>query len=118
MPRFQAVIDFQTVPPFDADYRPPPDRIVSGDPVQRAAVLFKSEDGRFQSGIWQAEVGTWRVVFSESEFCYLLEGRITVRGDDGSEKTFAAGDAFLSPAGFTGTWEIVERAKKLFAFYE
>ena len=62
--------------------------------------------------------GTWRVVFPESEFCHLLEGVIVVRGDDGSETTFKAGDAFLTPSGFTGTWEIVEPAKKLYASYE
>ena len=35
-----------------------------------------------------------------------------------SQRTFRAGDAFVSPAGFTGTWEIVEPAKKLYAYYE
>ena len=30
---------------------------------------------------------------------------------------FLAGDAFLTPAGFTGTWEIVKPAKKFYAFY-
>ena len=35
-----------------------------------------------------------------------------VTGDDGSQWTFRAGDAFVSPAGFLGTWEIVEPAKK------
>nr|WP_045838076.1 cupin domain-containing protein [Hyphomicrobium sp. 99] len=99
-------------------YRPAAERIVSGDPVQSAQNLFQSPDGRFNSGIWSSEPGTWRVVFSESEFCHLLEGVIIVRGDDGSEATFRAGDAFLTPAGFTGTWEIVETAKKFYAFYE
>src|SRR4029453_7058238 len=28
-----------------------------------------------------------------------------VTGDDGSQRTFRAGDAFVSPAGFLGTWE-------------
>ena len=39
-------------------------------------------------------------------------------GDDGSQRTFRAGDTFVSPAGSTGTWEIVEPAKKLYAYYE
>jgi EutQ-like cupin domain len=41
-----------------------------------------------------------------------------VTGDDGSQCTFRAGDAFVSPAGFLGTWEIIEPAKKLYANYE
>jgi EutQ-like cupin domain len=36
---------------------------------------------------------------------------IVVTGDDGSQRTFRAGDAFVSPAGFVGTWEIVEPAR-------
>ena len=99
-------------------YRPESSRIVAGDPTQSAWNLFQSQDGRFNSGIWTSERGTWRVVFSESEFCHLLEGIIIVRGDDGSERTFRAGEAFLTPAGFTGTWEVVEQARKFYATYE
>jgi hypothetical protein len=47
-----------------------------------------------------------------------LEGVIIVRGDDGSEQTFQAGEAFVTPRGFTGTWEIIEPARKFYAFYE
>lgn len=115
---FPKLVVFQGVLPPGDVYRPAEDRIIAGNPVQCAQTLFKSADGRFQSGIWSADVGTWRVVFSESEFCHLLEGLIIVRGDDGSEATFRAGDAFLTPSGFTGTWEIVEPAKKFYAFYE
>lgn len=117
-PEFPKLILFQGNLPAPEVYRPSAERITAGDPVQRAQNLFQSPDGRFNSGIWSGEPGTWRVVFSESEFCHLLEGVIVVRGDDGSEATFRAGDAFLTPAGFTGTWEIVEAAKKFYAFYE
>lgn len=115
---FPKLVDFQHDLPKAETYRPPVERIVAGDPVQHAQNLFTSADGRFNSGIWRAEKGTWRVVFTESEFCHLLEGIIIVTGDDGSKATFKAGDAFVSPAGFTGTWEIVEPAKKFYAFYE
>lgn len=99
-------------------YRPNADRITEGDPVQTIQNLFQSPDGHFSSGIWCGEPGTWRVIFTETEFCHILEGVIVVRSDDGSEATFRAGDAFLTPAGFTGTWEIVEPAKKFYAVYE
>ena len=112
------VVSFQDPLPEPQCYRPQADRILSGDPAQAAVNLFKSADGRFNSGIWEAQPGKWRVVFTESEFCHLLAGVIVVTGDDGSQRTFRAGDAFVSPAGFTGTWEIVEPAKKFYAYCE
>jgi uncharacterized cupin superfamily protein len=112
------VVSFQDPLPEPRRYRPQADRILSGDPVQIATNLFQSADGRFNSGIWEAQPGKWRVVFTESEFCHILAGVIVVNGDDGSQRTFRAGDAFVSPAGFTGTWEIIEPAKKLYAYYE
>lgn len=112
------VIPFQGPLPEPQRYHPPAERIISGDPAQSATNLFQSTDGRFNSGIWESAPGKWRVVFTESEFCHLLAGVIVVRGDDGSERTFKAGDAFVSPAGFTGTWEVLEPAKKFYAFYE
>ena len=112
------VVSFQDPIPEPHRYRPQADRILSGDPAQAATTLFQSSDGRFNSGIWEAQRGKWRVVFNESEFCHLLSGIIVVTGDDGSQRTFRAGDAFVSPAGFSGTWEIVEPAKKLYAYYE
>ena len=90
MPR---VISFEDLLPEFAPYRPPADRIISGDPVQTATNLFQSADGRFNAGIWEAKPGKWRVVFTESEFCHLLAGVIVVTGDDGSQRTFRAGDA-------------------------
>jgi len=112
------VVSFQDPLPEPHRYRPQADRILSGDPAQAATDLFQSSDGRFNSGIWEAQRGKWRGVFNESEFCHLLSGIIVVTGDDGSQRTFRAGDAFVSPAGFSGTWEIVEPAKKLYAYYE
>jgi uncharacterized cupin superfamily protein len=112
------VISFQGPLPEPERCAPPADRIVSGNPRQSVQNLFASADGRFNSGIWECAPGKWRVVFTESEFCHLLEGKIIVTGDDGSVATFEAGDSFVSPAGFNGTWEVVEPARKLYAFYE
>jgi uncharacterized protein len=119
---FPKVISFQDCleqkNPEPMHYRPEADRVLKGDPAQMAVNAFASPDGRFNCGIWESAVGKWRVVFSESEFCHLLAGVIVVVGDDGSERTFRAGDAFVCPAGFTGTWDVLEPAKKYYAFYE
>lgn len=115
---FPKLINFGGALPPPQVYSPAADRIVSGNPEQTAHNLFASADGRFNSGIWECKPGKWRVVFSESEFCHLLQGVIVVHGDDGSEATYRAGDAFVTPAGFTGTWDVVEHARKYYAFYE
>jgi uncharacterized protein len=36
----------------------------------------------------------------------------------GGRMSFGAGDAFLIPAGFTGTWEVVEDCSKIYAIFE
>ncbi len=117
-PAIPKVISFQGPLPAPERYRPEPERVLSGDPAQSAINVFASTDGRFNSGIWESAPGKWRVVFAESEFCHILAGAIVVTSDDGSVATFRAGDAFLTPAGFMGTWEVVEHAKKFYAFYE
>jgi len=112
------MIDFNGQLPAPVEFRPAADRILGGDPVQRVWNLYGSADGRFQAGIWECAPGRWRVVFTESEFCHLLAGVIAVTGDDGSERTYRAGDAFVSPAGFTGIWDVREQARKYYAIYE
>ena len=112
------VISFATATPESSTYRPAPERILGGDPVQTAHILFTSSDGCFVCGSWEAQPGSWRVVFTESEFCALLQGAVKVTDAAGSVTIFRAGDAFVSPAGFTGIWEILEPTRKLFASYE
>jgi uncharacterized cupin superfamily protein len=118
VPAMPAVLCFTDPRPEPVPFRPPAERILAGDPAQEASTVFTSTDGRFTCGEWRAQPGKWRVVFTESEFCHLLEGVIRVVGDDGSDRIFRAGDAFVSPAGFTGTWEILEPARKFYAAYE
>lgn len=112
------LVGFREPLPGGETYRPPAERILSGDPVQTAWNLFTSADGRFHSGVWESQPGKWRCVFTESEFCQILKGVLIVTGDDGQTVTYKAGDAFVSPAGFTGTWEVVETVRKHYAFYE
>ncbi|ACJ00960.1 cupin domain-containing protein [Rhodospirillum centenum] len=112
------VVSFQDPLPDAESYRPDAAKVLAGDPVQQVANVFSSADGRFNCGVWSGEPGKWRVSFSENEFCRLLEGVLIVTADDGPARTFRAGDAFVMPAGFEGTWEVVERATKLYAVYE
>ncbi|QQP90405.1 cupin domain-containing protein [Skermanella sp. TT6] len=98
--------------------RPDEERILAGSPDQVAWNHFTDATGQFSAGVWEGAPGVWRVNFTENEFCHLLSGVVVVRDEAGGERTFKAGDAFVMPAGFVGTWEVVERARKLYATFE
>ena len=93
-------------------------KLIAGDPRQGVANLYSDASARFHCGIWEAEPATWRVRYNEHELCHMLEGRILIREDGGEPVEVRAGDSFVVPAGFSGTWQVLERARKLYAIFE
>ena len=94
------------------------DRLLAGDPRQGAANAYSDPSGQFHAGIWAAEPATWRVHYTEHEYCEILEGRIRMRHDDGAVEEVGPGDRFVVPAGWRGTWEVLERARKVYVIFE
>src|SRR6187200_2413406 len=72
MPLFQPTVDFAGPLPAPAEWRPPAECVLAGDPAQRAWNLYSSSDGHFNAGIWECQPGKWRVMFTEHEFCHVL----------------------------------------------
>lgn len=105
----------QNPPPMESST---PGNIVSGNPTTRLQSYFTDHTGQFFSGIWESTPGKWRVSYSESEFCAILEGSAILTGADGKAETFKAGEAFVIPAGFEGTWETVAPLRKWYAIFE
>lgn len=95
-----------------------PERLVRGQPTHVTANAWSDPGNAFHCGVWEGDVGAWRVRYTEHEFCHMLAGRVRMIGDDGAETEVAAGDSFVIPAGFTGVWEVLEPARKLYAVYE
>ena len=93
-------------------------RRLDGDPHATVDNRYSDPSRRFHCGTWASTRGRWRVSYTEHEFCYLLEGHVRLVGDDGSRREFRAGDAFVIPAGYTGTWETIEPARKHYVIYE
>lgn len=106
-------VDTAASPP----YRPDGPRILSGDPVQTATYLFVSADQRFSVGYWTCRPGKWRIDFGDHEFIQILSGVVEVTDAAGETRTYRAGDAFISPAGFSGTWDVIEPVTKHFVLY-
>ena len=99
-------------------YHLPPEKLISGNPKQTAWTDYTDPSGRFFAGFWQSEVGKWRIAYTEEEYCELLEGKSVITDAAGHAVTVSAGDRFVIPRGFAGTWEVVEPTRKLFVIYE
>jgi hypothetical protein len=97
---------------------PAPERILQGRPVHRACNAFTDASGQFFCGRWSSSPGKWRVRYTENELCVITAGRLTIESAAGERQSFAAGDAFVVPAGFEGTWTVHEECTKLYAIFE
>ena len=47
------------------------------------------------------------------EYVRVLEGSVVLTSSEGERQTYVAGDAFLVPVGWTGTWEMPTRFREL-----
>jgi uncharacterized cupin superfamily protein len=66
-------------------------------------------------GLWEGQPGA--VSFESwpyTEFCVMLEGRVALVDSAGGRREFGAGEAFVVPRGFRGTWETLEPSRKYF----
>lgn len=94
------------------------DRVITGAPVQSTWLEYADEAAGFYVGRWRCTPGKWRIAYTEREYCLLLSGVSVLAGEDGREVTVRAGDAFVIPAGFRGTWEVLETTTKRFVISE
>ena len=104
-------------PEFSEDLTPV-EKCTRGQPLQRTWHHFTSGDERFFAGLWEAEPGSWKISYTENEFCQILAGRSILRDNDGNEHEVKAGDNFVIPAGFEGEWDVVETTKKIYVIYQ
>jgi uncharacterized cupin superfamily protein len=111
------IVDFRTK--IDSESATPPaDRLITGDPRQQITNYFSDPTQQFHSGVWSSTRGKWRIRYTESEFCCLTRGRVALENLEGRRWEFAAGEGFLVPGGFTGTWEVIEDCTKFYAIFE
>jgi uncharacterized cupin superfamily protein len=112
------VIIFKTIPTDGETYLPATDKIISGNPRQTIWMHYTDPTGQFCTGIWRGEPGKWRIHYTEEEFCQMTAGVSILTNDAGEAFTLRAGDSFVVPKGFSGTWEVVETSTKRFVIFE
>jgi uncharacterized cupin superfamily protein len=109
---------------FAADLSPgeeyflPPEKLLQGNPRQTVWMHYTDPSGRFMAGTWHSERGRWKILYTEEEYCQMLEGRSVITDQAGTQLTVCAGEEFVIPAGFSGTWEVLEPTRKRFVIYE
>jgi uncharacterized cupin superfamily protein len=97
---------------------PEAERVLAGKPQLTVWNHYSEGTQQFFAGFWAATRGRWVVRYTEHEFCHLLAGRVVITSDAGERMEFGSGDSFVVPAGFVGTWEVVEDCRKLYAIFE
>lgn len=58
------------------------------------------------------DLGKVLVDYAEWEFCHFIEGEAILTNEEGKSWTLKAGDGFIIPSGFKGTWETVKKVRK------
>jgi len=98
--------------------QPAADRLISGTPEFQVRNYFTDTSQQFFAGRWSASRGKWRVRYTENELCVMIAGKVIIESSTGERAAFGVGDAFVIPAGFTGTWEVLENCAKIYAIFE
>ena len=115
---FSMLIKFSESSAAAEEYFLPSEKLLHGNPRQTVWIHYVDATGKFSSGVWSSEPGKWKISYTEEEFCHMIEGRSIITEDGGASVEVSAGESFVIPRGFVGTWEVVERTTKQFAIYE
>lgn len=94
------------------------EKLITGNPKQTLWMQYTDASGQFMVGFWRSQVGKWKIAYTEEEYCTMLSGISVVTHSDGTAMTVRAGDSFVIPRGFVGTWEVVEETTKRFVMVD
>ncbi|MHA1268992.1 MAG: cupin domain-containing protein [Candidatus Helarchaeota archaeon] len=67
-------------------------------------------------GIWEKEPSTFDWYYDTPESCYILEGEVVVKTDDGEEVEIKAGDFVRFPQGLKCVWNVKKKIRKHYSF--
>lgn len=88
----------------------------TGEPMSTSGVELLADDDS-SAGIWQCTPGPSRWTLETHEVIHLVAGRMTVTPDGGEPSEIASGDVAVFPRGWTGTWDIHETVRKVYAIF-
>lgn len=111
---------FAAQDPEPALDRPRPDRLIKGNPLRTTHEHFLAPSGDLCAGTWQCEPGAWQIAFADGkdEFFCIIDGRIRITDEAGVAAEFGPGEAGVIPAGFKGSFEVLEMVRKYYVVLE
>ena len=94
---------------------PPSVRVGDFDGAYKLATLYTSAlAAGHRVALWESEAGVLKSeAYPVDEFIYVLEGEVVTTDADGTRREFRAGDAFVLPRGWAGTWDMKTRFRKI-----
>ena len=88
----------------------------TGEPMATSGVELWV-DGDASAGIWQCTPGPSRWELQTHEVIHVVAGSMTVTPDGGRPTGIAAGDVAVFPRGWSGTWDVHETLRKVYAIF-
>ena len=88
-------------------------------PRVTSRLLYADPSGAFKTGFWSALAGPPAAInYTMDEMCVLLAGEVRLVDAAGHGQTYRAGDTFVIPKGFVGTWQTVADVRKFYAVFK
>lgn len=112
------IIKLNDLTPDAQEYFLPSEKLISGNPKQSLWMHYTDTTKQFFAGMWRSEPGKWKISYTEEEYCHMQEGVSVITDSNGNTITVKAGDEFIVPKGFVGSWEVIETSTKRFVIYE
>lgn len=75
------------------------------------------QEGTASAGIWECEPGPSRWLLDTHEVIQVIAGRMTVTPDGGEPRELGSGDLAVFPKGWSGTWDVHETIRKVYAIF-
>lgn len=89
-----------------------------GSPNETELAHLVSDDGNFTVGVWSADPYSEQVIDHDGyEYTLVLEGSVSLTGEDGVTHTYKEGDTFTIEPGWSGEYRVTEPLLKHFVFY-
>ncbi len=90
-----------------------PSWITEGNPVTRATLLHKSEDGDAETFAWDCTAGKFTWHYTIDEVLTVLEGSAIVTDQRGNTHHLSVGSTMFFPKGVKADWHVENYIRKI-----